>query len=188
MHSEMPSKKAKPSSSSHHESKHSEDKELARLRHALEISEESRTRLAADYANLERRISEEREKVTQRASTQWLKKLFPILDNFYRASTHAPTISLDDDRTTLSEEAFQKIHSYFVGLRQIEKQLEEVLLEAGLKRISTKGNMFDPNLHEAISYEPSNDVPADHIIDEVEAGWQLKDDVIRPAKVRVSQG
>ncbi len=184
----MTAKKQKSPDSSHRQPKESNEKELVRLKRALELSEESRTRLAADYANLERRIAEERGKVADRASTQWLKKLFPILDNFYRASTHAPTISLDDDETTLSEEAFQKIHAYFVGLRQIEKQLEEVLVESGLKRIPTKGKVFDPNIHEAISYEPSSEIASDHIIDEIEAGWILNGEIIRPAKVRVSQG
>lgn len=162
-------------------------KEITELKHKLETLEKSRARLAADYTNLERRMHDDREQLERKAATKWLEKLFPILDNFYRASTHAPTISLDDDRTTLSEEAFQKIHNYFAGLRQIEKQLETIVADAGLVRIVTRGAHFDPNLHEAISYEAS-DLPAETIIDEIESGWRLNSQVIKPAKVRVSKG
>jgi molecular chaperone GrpE len=160
---------------------------ITELKHKLEEAEKSRARLAADYANLERRLREESQEIEHRAATRWLQKLFPVLDNFYRASTHAPTISLDDDKTTLSEEAFQKIHAYFEGLRQIEKQLEIIVADAGLERIPTKEKHFDPNLHEAISYEPST-LPAETVIDEIQSGWLLNGKVIRPAKVRVSKG
>ena len=116
-----------------------------------------------------------------------LEKLFPIFDNFYRASTHAPEVSLED-LPNLTEGDYQKIFNYFSGLRLIERQLEQVLGEAGLKRIPTAGVAFDHNLHEAISHEPSVDVPSDHIIAEIEAGWLIDDTVIKPAKVRVSKG
>jgi molecular chaperone GrpE len=162
-------------------------KELAELRRQYDELENSRARLAADYANLERRVREEGAQIESRATARWLEKLFPVLDNFYRAAAHGPTISLDDDQTTLSEEAFQKIHKYFEGLRQIEKQLETIVAEAGLTRIVTKGAHFDPELHEAISHEPS-DLPAETVIDEIEGGWKLGDEVIKPAKVRVSKG
>ncbi len=161
--------------------------ELAALKHALELSEESRTRMASDYANLERRLDQARAGAEAAAGAKWLAKLFPVMDNFYRASTHAPTIALDDEQTTLSEDAFQKIHKYFEGLRQIEKQLEEILKAAGLERVKTTGEHFDPKLHEAISYEPS-ELPAETIIDEIEGGWLLNGAVIKPAKVRVSKG
>ncbi|QQG50322.1 MAG: nucleotide exchange factor GrpE [Candidatus Berkelbacteria bacterium] len=162
-------------------------KELAEIKTKLETAENSRKRLAADYSNLERRMHDDRAVLEERTLAHWLHKLFPVLDNFYRASTHAPTISLDDDQTTLSEEAFQKIHAYFEGLRQIEKQLETIVADAGLTRIPTQGAHFDHNLHEAISYEAC-DLPAETVIDEIESGWMLKGKVIKPAKVRVSKG
>lgn len=169
----------------HHEPTKPElEKELAQLKHALEISEESRTRLASDYANLERRIDVERDEIGQRAGAHWLSKLFPVMDNFYRAANHAPTISADG---VLGEDELARIHKYFEGLKQIEKQLEDTLAQAGLKRIPTKGEHFDPNLHEAISYEASQ-LPAETIIDEVEGGWLLNEAVLKPAKVRVSKG
>jgi molecular chaperone GrpE len=174
---------AKKKTAHHEPTKEALEKELAQARHALEISEESRTRLASDYANLERRIETERDKIAKQAGAKWLTKLFPIMDNFYRAASHAPTISADG---VLDEDELGRIHKYFEGLKQIEKQLEETLVQAGLTRIKTKGEHFDPNLHEAISYEDST-LPAETVIDEVEGGWLLNDSVLKPAKVRVSK-
>jgi molecular chaperone GrpE len=157
--------------------------------HDLEIklaeAQEARLRLAADYQNLEKRFVQEREKLSEQAVVSVLEELFPIFDNFYRSSSHAPEIG---DTNELSPEQIAKIVSYINGLKMIEHQMEELLARLGLTRIASKGELFDPNLHEAISYEPSKDVPADYVIDEVEAGWQIGDSVIRPAKVRVSQG
>lgn len=166
-------------------------KEAAAKIHKLEqeIKEvtDARKRLAADYANLERRTEEEKEQMSIRASHALLKKLFPIFDNFYRASSHAPVVAAEDG-AKLTDEELKKIFSYFEGLRMVEHQMEEVLSEAGLKRISTKDVQFDHNFHEAISYEENPEVPADHIIDEIEAGWQIGGQVLKPAKVRVSKG
>ncbi len=153
----------------------------------LEHAEAARLRAVADYQNLEKRITEERETARHRASAEVMEKLFPIFDNFYRASSHAPEISIEDI-PNLTEEDYKKIFNYFQGLKIIEKQMEVVLAENGLTRIPTKDLPFDHNLHEAISYEPNSDVPADHIIDEIEAGWEISGKVIKPAKVRVSQG
>lgn len=161
---------------------------LEQLKAELAEAKEARLRLAADYANLEKRVLSERSTLRDSATTELLERLFPIMDNLYRASSHAPTVAVDADFGKLSEEDFKKIAKYFQGLRLIEKQLEETLATAGLTRVPTKGEPFNHNLHEAISYEASAEVPAEHIIDEVEAGWQIGGKVIRPAKVRVSQG
>lgn len=149
--------------------------------------EEAKQRLAAEFANFQRRSEEEKLQIAERAKTDLLEKLFPIMDNLERASVHAPTVGLHN-LAELTEDDFKKIASYFDGLRLIEKQLETTLAAAGLTRIATKGEVFNPNLHEAISYEPNNQVPPDHIIDEVESGWQINGRVVRPAKVRVAQG
>lgn len=150
----------------------------------FEAERDAKLRLAADYANLERRVQEERAHIFQMATASFLEKLFPIFDNFYRSSSHAPVVS--GELPTADE--WQKIVTYLNGVSMIEKQLETALAEAGLKKINTKGQQFDLNLHEAISYEDSKEFPADTIIDEVEAGWILNDKVLKPAKVRVSKG
>lgn len=148
-----------------------------------EAEKNARLRIAADYANLERRVEQERAQIFQSATATFLEKLFPIFDNFYRSSAHAPEVS-----APISDDDAQKIITYLQGVKMIEKQMEELLAEVGLRRIITDGEAFDPSQHEAVSYEPSKEIPADHVIGEIEVGWILGEKVLRPAKVRVSQG
>ncbi|MEX2012196.1 MAG: nucleotide exchange factor GrpE [Patescibacteria group bacterium] len=152
----------------------------------LEAAIADKLRLVAELDNTRKRSEVERENTAERSRSEVIAALFPIFDNFYRASTHAPALSTDDFEK-ISEDDFKKLLSYISGLQQIEKQLESALAEMGLTRIPAKGAEFDPELHEAISHENSK-IPADHIIDEVEAGWLLNGRVLRPAKVRVSKG
>lgn len=158
----------------------------SKLETELEVAIADKLRLAAELDNSRKRFDSERQAISERSQTEAIAKLFPIFDNFYRASTHAPAISAEDFEK-ITEDDFKKLLSYISGLQQIEKQLESALAEMGLQRIQAKGAEFDPELHEAISHEES-DIPADHVIDEVEAGWLLNGKVLRPAKVRVSKG
>lgn len=152
------------------------------------VTTESYQRLAADFANFQRRSEEEKLLLAEHVRAAVMEQLFPVLDNLERAASHAPEIPVDGNLAQLSDEDFARIRNYFQGLQLIEKQLEEVLSGLGLSRIPTAGVAFNPNLHEAISHEDSIEVPADHIIAEVESGYQLNGRVIRPAKVRVSKG
>lgn len=159
----------------------------SKLEVELESAIADKLRLAAELDNSRKRFENERENIAERSQTEVIAKLFPIFDNFYRASTHAPAVSAEDF-SKLGEDDFKKLLNYISGLQQIEKQLEAALSEMGLQRIPAKGQEFDPELHEAISHESDPKIPADHIIDEVEAGWLLNGKVLRPAKVRVSKG
>lgn len=105
------------------------------------------------------------------AKAEFMTKLTPVLDNFYRAFSQ---IKKNSEMTN--------------GFRQIQKQLEDILKNEGLEKIpSDAGTKFDPNFHEAISYE-QNSKPKDTIIDTYESGWQFQGKVLKPAKVRVSRG
>lgn len=137
----------------------------------LKELEEGWKRTQADFENYKKRTEEQRGEVLNMIKTDFLAKITPVLDNFSRAFNHAP----DDD--------FAK------GVKQIEKQLSDVLASEGLERLNVNmGEKFDCNFHEAISSEENQEIPADHIIAEVESGWKFMDKVIKPAKVRVSKG
>lgn len=151
----------------------------------VELSQalERHTRAVADYQNLERRVEDEREVMSLKAKEQILQVLLPVFDNFNRLVECRPEIAKN-----LTENEIKKIVSYLDGLILVKNQLEKTLSEVGLKKIPTKGMVFDHNLHEAISYESSQSIKADYIIDEVESGWIINQTVLKPAKVRVSQG
>ena len=133
-------------------------------------------RLRADFDNFQKRTETQKYELVKLANAELVNQILPILDNFKRAASHAPAIEN------------QNIANWITGIQAIERQIEEVLMRNGLVEIKTeKGQVFDPNLHEAISHE-SNNLPVDTIIEVVETGYMLNEKVIRPTKVRVSSG
>jgi molecular chaperone GrpE len=69
----------------------------------------------------------------------------------------------------------------------IARKLQNILESEGVKRIEARGAAFDPNLHEAITHEPSDEVESGHVIEVAQNGYMLGERVIRPAMVRVAQ-
>lgn len=131
--------------------------------------EEGWRRTQADFENYRKRVESERTESLNLAKADFVGKITPVLDNFQRAFSHAP------------EDEFSK------GIKQIQKQLEDILHSEGLEKINTEGE-FNPIFHEAISCEENDKIPADHIISELESGWTYKGRVLKPSKVRVSKG
>ena len=70
----------------------------------------------------------------------------------------------------------------------VQKQLNDLLMENGLQPIEAEGKKFDPNMHEAIAHEPSDQVPEGIVLRQTRRGYRFKDRLLRPAKVVVSSG
>jgi molecular chaperone GrpE len=136
----------------------------------IQEMEEALKRSLADFDNYRKRTETQKLEMVNFAKADFMTKITPVLDNFGRAFEH---LDITDPK--------------IAGIKQIEKQLEDILATEGLKKIETIGE-FNPNLHEAISYEENADTPSDHIIAEAESGWAFNERVIKPAKVRVSKG
>lgn len=130
-------------------------------------------KIQADFENFRKRADKEKQDWIAFSQIETAMKIAPVLDNFYRAFGYIPPE--------------QKTSNWVIGIEQILKQLETILNEMGVEKIPTKNQKFDPALHEAISYEPSN-LKKDIIIDEIEGGYKFQDKIIKPAKVRVSKG
>ncbi|OGD63819.1 nucleotide exchange factor GrpE [Candidatus Berkelbacteria bacterium RIFOXYA2_FULL_43_10] len=129
-------------------------------------------RTQADFINFKNQIAKERVELIERANSDLIYELLPILDNFSLAAKHIPK-ELEGD-------------NWAQGISQIEKQFENILRENGLERIESLDTKFDPNLHEAIE-EVESDKPHGTIVEEVLPGYKLNDTTIRPAKVKVSK-
>lgn len=156
--------------------KHKKDLHLKKIQELKEVWQ----RTQADFDNFIKRVENERAENLNLAKADFMCKITPVLDNFRRAFEHIP------HQLTSTYEV--EVNRYISGIKQIEKQLEDILIQEGLQKIpAEKGTKFDHNLHEAISYE-INELPPDQIIDELESGWIFNDKVIKPAKVRVSRG
>ena len=146
-------------------------KKIDKTKLKIKELEEGWKRTQADFENYRKRTEEQRGEILMMIKADFLAKITPVLDNFRRAFEHSP----DDE--------------FARGVKQIEKQLEDILTSEGLKKIPAEAGMkFNPESHEAISCEPNRKMPADHIIAEIESGWMFEGKVIKPTKVRVSKG
>lgn len=129
-------------------------------------------RMAADFQNSRRRLEGQLQDEIERASTHLLRRLLPVIDDFDLAFANTPA-----DLATGA--------AWVEGFRQIQKKLHNLLAEEGVQLIAQEGP-FDPALHEAVSGEPSDTVPAGDIIGTLRAGYTYKGKVLRPALVRVA--
>ncbi len=130
-------------------------------------------RALADMDTYRRRVMKEREDDRRFAPLSLVKDLLPNLDNLRRAIDAAKTANRIED---LSK-----------GVDMVLKQVDETLAKHGASPITSVGQPFDPNLHEAVAQAPSADHPPMTVLQEFERGYVLHDRVIRPSKVLVSK-
>lgn len=131
---------------------------------------EALKRERADAENVRRRAEQERAKLAGFYKVMVVQQFLPAMDSLELAIKHTPKELVDSD--------------YAKGISSVVKQFERALQDAGVERIKTVGEAFDPRLHEAISME---DQGGSHevISEELQAGYTIGQDVIRHATVRV---
>jgi molecular chaperone GrpE len=147
------------------------ESELDALRAAERASYLDRlARLQAEFDNFRKRSVKEQRDYRDYALAEALRSLLPILDSLDRA-------------LKTSEASVQDFHS---GIELIDKQFHDALAKLGVEPIPAEGEVFDPNLHQAIQMVDTADVEDNHVIDELQRGYRIKDRLLRPAMVRVA--
>jgi len=131
-------------------------------------------RSQADFENYKKRAAREKEDAMKYANKSLLERLIPIVDNF--------ELGLSAARAEAEESPI------YSGMSLVLKQLNDFLTENGLQPIEAEGQTFDPNLHEAIANEPSEEVPEGKVIRQTRRGYRLRDRLLRPSTVVVSSG
>ncbi|HEV2527590.1 MAG TPA: nucleotide exchange factor GrpE [Thermomicrobiales bacterium] len=124
------------------------------------------TRARADYQNLRRRVESERATARQQVARDILLQLLPVVDDFERAMSNAPTA--EDQQTWVS------------GTRMVGKKMLSILERNGVRRYESVGQPFDPRRHEAVA----TDGAGTHVVEAYQEGYLLGDTVLRPAMVR----
>lgn len=127
-------------------------------------------RSVAEFQNYKKRIDRDRESDKAIMKGDLIKRFLPVLDDLERALQNRP----EGD-------------SWAEGVELIRRKLQSILEAEGLKRIEAEGAMFDPNVHEAISFEPADGAESGRVIGVVQNGYMLGDYVVRPAMVRVAR-
>lgn len=132
-------------------------------------------RLAADFENYRRRSIEELRQQDVKSTAKVCKEILTVLDNFERA-TNAVDPQTDQERSIVS--------SYSA----INKQLLEALVKLNVEPIDAVGQVFDPEMHEAIQKMESDDYREDVVCQQFQRGYKIGDILIRAAIVAVSTG
>lgn len=127
-------------------------------------------RALAEMENLRKRLEKERTEFQQYALSDFLMELLGTLDNFERA-----LVSRDQS----DGKSFQE------GVEMIYRQLLDMLKKKGISPIEIKEKEFDPNVHQAVLTEESEDVEEPEVAEELQRGYRLHGRLLRPALVKV---
>jgi molecular chaperone GrpE len=154
----------------------SHERELAELRAEKAKLEERLIRLQADFDNFRKRTLRERQEALSYGHELVVKDLLPVVDNLERAIEHASASTGADFEGMLQ------------GVELVRRELLAVLAKHGVSTIEAEGEVFDPNLHEALAQMEDDKVPAGRVGRMLQKGYRLRDRLLRPARVMVSKG
>jgi molecular chaperone GrpE len=141
-------------------------------------------RTAADFENFKRQKERENKELLAFAKEVTVVKLLPTIDTLEQALRHLP--QMNHEAGSMNQDFEKQYQNWQTGVNGIVMQLDKALSELGVKKIEPKiGDIFDPNLHEAIQQWPGD--PDNSIFKLVQNGYQLNDKVIRPALVEVKR-
>ena len=131
-------------------------------------------RSVAEFANYRKRQERDQEQQSRRVTIEVVRQLLPVIDDLILARKNVPADYQGAD--------------WVQGVLLIERKMEALLAGFGVVIIEAEGKPFDPNFHEALAQGPSDEYPEGIVIEDLQRGYLLGDQVVRPARVRVSSG
>ncbi len=150
---------------------------LEELQKALEEANSKALYAAAEMQNVRRRLEAEKQQAAAYASATFARDMLAIKDHLDRALA-AVTEELRKDRVA---------SNFLAGIESTSRELEAVFARNGVERIKALGETLDPHRHQAMLEIPSEDAEPGTIVDEMQAGYMLKDRLLRPALVGVAK-
>jgi molecular chaperone GrpE len=155
--------------------------DLEELKSKLEAAQQDRDqflnllqRTRADFENYQKRWQRDLAQEKRYAFGPLILDLLPVLDNL--------------DRTMQAARKAKESGPLVQGVAMVQAQILEMLRRHGITRIDAKGKPFDPNAHDAVMQQPSQEAPPGTVLQVLEEGFMLHDRVLRPAKVIVAGG
>lgn len=149
------------------------NEKINELEAKLSEAENKYLRAQADFENYRRRVRLDQEAAQKYRAQNLITDLLPALDNFERALQ----IKAEDDQTK----------SLLQGMDMVYRQLLQALEAEGLQPIEAVGKEFDPTVHQAVMQVEDDQYDSNMVVEELQKGYKLKDRVIRPTMVKVSQ-
>jgi molecular chaperone GrpE len=145
--------------------------ELERLKAEVQREHDLYLRALADHDNYRRRVERERSSAARSGKREIILPLLDVLDGFDRALEHmgrAPS-------------------SVIEGFQALQRKLLGLLAAHGVTPLSSVGQTFNPEVHEAVGTVQSDEIEPNTVAEELQRGYRWGDDVLRPARVRVAQ-
>ena len=136
------------------------------------INEDGWQRARAEFANFKKRTAKEQRSAFQRGQLDALISLLNIIDDFDRAFESVPEAISEDP--------------WIGGVSMIQRKFASLLEHYEVEAIDPTGGPFDPNLHQAIGAEDSDEVESGHVIETLQKGYRAGDQVLRLALVKVA--
>ncbi|UQD53832.1 nucleotide exchange factor GrpE [Bacillus methanolicus] len=152
---------------------HAANAKIAELEAKLEEADNRYLRLQADFENFRRRSRMDLEAVEKYRAQSLVTDLLPIIDNFERG------LKLEVDN--------EQAKSLLQGMEMVYRSLLDALKKEGVEPIEAVGKEFDPNLHHAVMQVEDENYDSNIVVEEFQKGYMLKDRVIRPSMVKVTQ-
>lgn len=147
--------------------------ETESLKSQLEDYKSQYARMAADFDNFRKRTQKEKEEQEVQIKCSTIKELLPVVDNFERARS---LLKPQNDLEMNIHKSYQSVY----------KQMVDCLKRIGVAPMRPEGQPFDPNLHEAVMSEPTDQHPEGTVIEELVRGYILGERVLRHAMVKVA--
>ena len=150
---------------------------VAELENQLAEAKQEVLYARADVQNVRRRAEKESADARAYAATAFSRDVLSVADNLSRALDSIPADLRGDD----------KWKGLVTGLEATGRELDSVFGRHGITRISSVGETLDPNRHQAMFEVPSADQPAGQVVQEIQAGYMIRDRLLRPALVGVAK-
>jgi molecular chaperone GrpE len=151
--------------------------ELARLREDLEVAKQDVLYARAETQNVRRRLEKDIADARAYAATGFARDILSVSDNLSRALSSIPAELREDE----------KLKNLVAGIEATGREIDKVFAAHGISRIAAVGLPLDPNQHQAMIELPSADAEPGTVMQELQAGYMIKDRLLRPAMVAVSK-
>ena len=153
------------------------DGEITRLESDLEAARQDVLYAKAETQNVRRRLEKDIADARAYAATGFARDILSVADNLSRALDSVPAELREDD----------KLKSLVAGIEATAREIDKVFAAHGISRIASTGLPLDPNQHQAMLEVPSADAEPGTVLQELQAGYMIKDRLLRPAMVAVAK-
>jgi molecular chaperone GrpE len=147
------------------------------LRRDLDAAKQDVLYAQAETQNVRRRLEREKDEARAYAATGFARDILSVADNLARAVQAIPDALREDDT----------MKGLVIGIEATQRELEKVFKNHGIERIAAMGLPLDPNQHQAMLEVPTADTEPGTVVQELQAGWMIRDRLLRAAMVAVAK-